>query len=1095
MSKITFLNYIRNVILILIPCLLLVSCGSDNPSGPDPDPPDDPDVTSEEIGPGGGEITSNDGNLRLTFPEGALSGTETITITPLEEQDLGDEFQPIIDFFGIENAWELSPDGLEFNEPVTATIASDQTLTRGEDSLGVFAEFLFTSDNGVVEALDSLRTEVDTEEGAVTVRGQLNHFSLVVNGSAVQTNNGVQFFVNDIPEMLEVEDEFVANAVIANADTGPQGDVVTVLEPATYVDKSGPPIAPTFEGAPMAEMAPVDGLPGNFDDNYSYTCTGVGLGVFESEMRVQVQFNLESGTVATETFTNFVTTVDCIEAMPELFALTVQKDGDGSGTVVSQPEGISCGTDCQEDQADFEAGSSVILGAEPADGSVFDGWSGDTGDANTQDSTLTVTMDSARTVMATFGQEEEAAVAINSFDVVESTELQMTVDWEIQMNSGGDPGDIDIELDFGDGTTSTPSLGERVSDDPPVYWGQASHTYEYAGEYPVNMSLKYKEDILGEEGIVYITPAPPEITNVSGEFTAPRTIDFEYKMNWFGPTTSLNASFDGNSDGQNVKDVQLEQGVDEITLLGNIQFEFAQGFSFPVTPTYEITNSESSQNSSHKSVEVTEVALSVEKEGDGTVEGIIAAQGFGLPIIDCGPDCTHEFIQTNGAFSLSLPADIHAEPADGYIFEGWEGDVEDSRECLVNEDNCISLQMSLERTVTARFEKESDDGAAELPTDKVFEAGVGGLAEALFAITNPPSSSGSGNVSFGMTGKLKVEETQFGDISGQLPVAFSGAEGFIVRDLLTGETLEDNTQTNFDPGPPVGSPAFGVIGLTETPRGPESPATFVLFGETGFGFFSANFSGGAQTGNQPTAFDAFPAGGNPESSYAVFVQSSVGYIALPEGGTRHFPISTFDERRADPTDFDGEIVSAWMPDDGTPDDTPPIVLDRDTDPDNSTESGLYFLPRGDADNAPVPQRLADVGLDARKVRCQDLNNGNFLCAVTVFGDDEVALFIWDGGTGLNSAGTISVGDGPVDMQLRALQNGNIGLVTTGFNDNTATIIELSSDGSVISSNTSSTPSGCESPAHAILVRDDVSLKLLGTCFDSSNYFIIESGIE
>lgn len=132
-----------------------------------------------------------------------------------------------------------------------------------------------------------------------------------------------------------------------------------------------------------------------------------------------------------------------------------------------------------------------------------------------------------------------------------------------------------------------------------------------------------------------------------------------------------------------------------------------------------------------------------------------------------------------------------------------------------------------------------------------------------------------------------------------------------------------------------------------------------------------------------------------------------------------------------------------MPDDGTPNDTPSLVLDRDTDLDNSTESGLYFLPRGDADNAPVPQRLADVGLDARKVRCHELNSGNYLCAVTVFGDDEVALFTWDGNTTLSSAGSITVGDGPVNMQLRALQNGNIGLVTTGFNDNTVTITELS----------------------------------------------------
>lgn len=209
-------------------------------------------------------------------------------------------------------------------------------------------------------------------------------------------------------------------------------------------------------------------------------------------------------------------------------------------------------------------------------------------------------------------------------------------------------------------------------------------------------------------------------------------------------------------------------------------------------------------------------------------------------------------------------------------------------------------------TATEEVDVQESDETSVLPTDQVFEAGVGGAAEALFSITNPPSSSasGSGSVRFGAPRKGNVEETQFGDISGKLPVAMAGENGFVVRDLLTGEILQDNTQA------PTGSPALGVIGLSETPRGPDSPATFVLFGETGLGFYSANFSGGTQSGNQPQAFDAFPAGGNPESSYAVFVQSTVGYIDIDEGDTRHLPRSVFDELRPDPADFDGQIISA-----------------------------------------------------------------------------------------------------------------------------------------------------------------------------------------
>jgi hypothetical protein len=58
---------------------------------------------------------------------------------------------------------------------------------------------------------------------------------------------------------------------------------------------------------------------------------------------------------------------------PSTYALTTQKAGDGNGTVVSQPAGISCGTACQ---ASFTTGTSVRLTATAASGSTFTGWSG-----------------------------------------------------------------------------------------------------------------------------------------------------------------------------------------------------------------------------------------------------------------------------------------------------------------------------------------------------------------------------------------------------------------------------------------------------------------------------------------------------------------------------------------------------------------------------------------------------------------------------------------------------------------------------------------------------------------------------------------------
>jgi hypothetical protein len=54
--------------------------------------------------------------------------------------------------------------------------------------------------------------------------------------------------------------------------------------------------------------------------------------------------------------------------------LTVTRSGTGTGTVTSNPPGISCGGDCSQS---YSAGTVVTLSAAAAAGSSFAGWSGD----------------------------------------------------------------------------------------------------------------------------------------------------------------------------------------------------------------------------------------------------------------------------------------------------------------------------------------------------------------------------------------------------------------------------------------------------------------------------------------------------------------------------------------------------------------------------------------------------------------------------------------------------------------------------------------------------------------------------------------------
>jgi len=83
-----------------------------------------------------------------------------------------------------------------------------------------------------------------------------------------------------------------------------------------------------------------------------------------------------------------------VSAAPRV-RLTVEKRGDGGGTVTSQPAGINCGDDCGQNYAE---GTTVTLSASPANGSTFAGWSG----ACTGSGACEVTMSQARTVTATF---------------------------------------------------------------------------------------------------------------------------------------------------------------------------------------------------------------------------------------------------------------------------------------------------------------------------------------------------------------------------------------------------------------------------------------------------------------------------------------------------------------------------------------------------------------------------------------------------------------------------------------------------------------------------------------------------------------------
>lgn len=127
-------------------------------------------------------------------------------------------------------------------------------------------------------------------------------------------------------------------------------------------------------------------------------------------------------------------------------SLSVNKLGNGAGTVSSSPAGISCGTSCT---APFATNGSVTLTAAPASGSSFTGWGGACSGTG---STCTLTMDAGKAATATF------AVPVIA--------LAAALDDSLVWTSGGDAGFF--------GQTSTANVGTSAAQSGAITHNQSS---------------------------------------------------------------------------------------------------------------------------------------------------------------------------------------------------------------------------------------------------------------------------------------------------------------------------------------------------------------------------------------------------------------------------------------------------------------------------------------------------------------------------------------------------------------------------------------------------------------------------------------------
>ncbi|HEX7041421.1 MAG TPA: hypothetical protein VF202_14990 [Trueperaceae bacterium] len=337
------------------------------------------------------------------------------------------------------------------------------------------------------------------------------------------------------------------------------------------------------------------------------------------------------------------------------------------------------------------------------------------------------------------------------------------------------------------------------------------------------------------------------------------------------------------------------------------------------------------------------------------------------------------------------------------------------------------------------------------------------------------------------------ETAQFGPLEGAIIVAIATETGITFVDLLTGEVL-------YAVGSTAAAPLFGLVGMRDG-SGYGSYAGVVGYGTGGATWLK--YDGSGSTFDSPMDFgssvtyDMYQAGGDMLADLVTKVQPSLGVRFLTNqpapppvkapGAASAGPQSvwTISTEVLPAGNFSGELVSAFVADDDLVNPAPALVLTR------GVSSYLYLDDRdGDA-----PVIALTLGLDARKLRCVDTeSSAGWLCAVSLFGDDQLALLNWDGAGLPVMRGTVDVGDGPVGIDLVLLDDGDVAIVSTGFNDDSVTEVKVSNVGTLVSTRTREAPAGCVSPGHAVYFEDDGGLALVGTCWQSGNYFVLRTAL-
>jgi len=245
------IKFIKPSFIILLLFFSFVTCDSETQK----------QVVEALIGPEGGTVTSADGRLTLTFPPGALTEETTITITRVDPGDLLD-LPPEFGDLEADLAYELTPDGLEFDVPVTASMILDEPPVQEDGSLEAAFGVVFTStEEGMVELLDNLRVVVDGDANTTMVTGELSHFTPLKADLLFAVGR-----VNGVPDVAQPTFTIIVDSSL---DSASKKDRIIRCD---YSDQSKSPISP-LETTVSVDLPEVPSLDGLFQKFFEYECS------------------------------------------------------------------------------------------------------------------------------------------------------------------------------------------------------------------------------------------------------------------------------------------------------------------------------------------------------------------------------------------------------------------------------------------------------------------------------------------------------------------------------------------------------------------------------------------------------------------------------------------------------------------------------------------------------------------------------------------------------------------------------------------------------------------------------------------------------